>query len=131
MGQAGYLLRFVDIVLILLFGFICISSIDPSPVDPPESSEVPKKEIERNRIVYVDITDAGEFIVEDGERTLGSLGNLQEYLLRRRQEAGSESLKVRLRSGRTAPILYLMQAAKLCDDMGITKSMEVEVNRSR
>lgn len=131
MSQTGYLLRFVDIVLILLFGFICISSIDPSPVDPPESSEAPKKEIERTQIVYVDITDTGRFIVEDGERSLGSLSDLQEYLQRRRQDVGNGSLKVRLRSSRTAPILYLMQAAKMCDEMGITKSMEVEVNRSR
>lgn len=131
MGQAGYLLRFVDIVLILLFGFICISSIKPSTVQPPKSSEAPNKNVDPNQIVSVNIKDDGTILVEDGARSLGSTQQLRSFLREKRQTYGRDAMKARLRSSRTAPIIYLMQAAKVCKQLGIRKSMEVEIDRSR
>ena len=131
MGKTGYLLRFVDIVLILLFGFICISSIKPSTVNPPKSSETPYKNIDPNRIVFVSIQDDGTFLVEDESRSMSSPTQLREYLRQKRQAIGRTAMKARLRSSRSAPIYYLMQAAKICKQLGIRKSIEVEIDRSR
>jgi biopolymer transport protein ExbD len=131
MGQAGYLLRFVDIVLILLFGFICISSIKPSSVQPPESSEAPYKNIDPSQIVFVSIQNDGSFLVEDERRTLRTPAKLRTFLRQKRDALGRAEMKARLRSSQTAPIYYLMQAAKICKQLGIPKSIEVEINRSR
>jgi biopolymer transport protein ExbD len=131
MGESGYLLRFVDIVLILLFGFICISSIKPSTVTPPKSSEAPYKNIDPNQIVYVSIQDNGTFLVEDESRSISSTERLRAFLRQKRQSIGRSAMKARLRSSRSAPIYYLMQAAKICKQLGIRKSIEVEIDRSR
>jgi biopolymer transport protein ExbD len=131
MGQAGYLLRFVDIVLILLFGFICISSIKPSSVQPPESTEAPYKNIDPSQIVFVSIQNDGAFLVDDERRTLRTPAQLRAFLRQKRDALGRTEMKARLRSSRTAPIYYLMQAAKICKQLGIPKSIEVEINRSR
>ena len=41
MSRSGFIVRFVDVVLILLFGFISISSIRVTEVELPTSSETP------------------------------------------------------------------------------------------
>lgn len=131
MGQAGYILRFVDVVLILLFGFISISSIEPSIIEPPESTETPVMPPDREAIIYVGIQYDGTFLVEDESRVIDSVPALRSFLLEKVQEVGDRPLKVRLRSSRVAPIRYLMDAAGLCDELGIRKSIEVKVNASR
>jgi biopolymer transport protein ExbD len=131
MGQSGYLLRFVDIVLILLFGFICISSVKPSSVTPPKSSEAPYKQVDPDEIVYVSIRDDGTFLVDQDRRTLASPQALRRYLSQKADAVGADAVKARLRSSRSAPIFYLMQAARICKQLGIQKSMEVEVDRAR
>jgi biopolymer transport protein ExbD len=131
MRQSGYILRFVDVVLILLFGFISISSIDRSMVDPPESAETPVLQPDREEVVFVSIQRNGTMLVEDEAQRLGSLRALQAYLQQKRQQYGDVPMKVRLRSSQTAPMRYLMDAASLCDQMGIRKSIEVKINRSR
>lgn len=130
MGQTGFLLRFVDIVLILLFGFICISSIKPSQVQPPKSSESPYKDIEQKRVVYVSIKREGTFLVGRENRVVGYPSEFKSFLLQKKREIGG-NLKVRIRSSRSAPIVFLMRAAKMCEELGIRKSIEVEIDKSR
>lgn len=131
MGQAGYILRFVDVVLILLFGFISIASIEPSVIEPPESSETPTMPPDQETIIYIGIQQDGTFLVEDESQVISSVPALRGFLEGKILQHGQRPLKVRLRSSRTAPIRYLMDAAALCDELGVRKSIEVKVNTSR
>lgn len=126
MGQAGYILRFVDIVLILLFGMISVSRIDPSDIQPPESTETPDKPVVQERVLFVGVQTNGTLQVGEENRTLQSLPELTEFLREQIDQFGRASLKVRVRSSHRAPMQYLMQIAALCDEMGIRKSIEVE-----
>ncbi len=126
MGQAGYILRFVDIVLILLFGMISVSRIDPSDIQPPESTETPNKPIVRERVLFVGVQTNGTLQVGEENRTLHSLPELTGFLREKIDQFGRPSLKVRVRSSHRAPMQYLMQVAALCDEMGLRKSIEVE-----
>lgn len=126
MGQAGYILRFVDIVLILLFGMIAVSRIDPSDIQPPESTETPDKPIIQERVLFVGVQTNGTIEVGKQNRTLQSLPELTDFLQGKIQQFGKSSLKVRVRSSHRAPMQYLMQIAALCDELGLRKSIEVE-----
>lgn len=130
MGQAGYILRFVDVVLILLFGFISISSIETTTIDPPESTEAPSLPPDQQRVLFVGIQPNGTFLVEEETQSLTSIPALRTYLVNQRSRYGGAALKVRLRASRVAPIRYLTQAAALCDELGLRKSIEVKINRS-
>jgi biopolymer transport protein ExbD len=126
MGQAGYILRFVDIVLILLFGMISVSRIEPSDIKPPESTETPDKPVVQKRVLFVGVETNGTIHVGDDNRALGSLSDLTGFLQNRINQYGRSALKVRIRSSRRAPMRYLMRIAALCDELGLEKSIEVE-----
>lgn len=126
MGQPGYILRFVDIVLILLFGMISVSRIEPSDIQPPESTETPDKPIVQERVLFVGIQTDGVIQVDEGNKTLQTLSELTEYLQENIDQFGRASLKVRVRSSHRAPMQYLMKIAALCDELGLRKSIEVE-----
>lgn len=126
MGQPGYILRFVDIVLILLFGMISVSRIEPSDIQPPESTETPDKPIVQERVLFVGIQTEGVIQVGEGNQTLQSLPELTEFLRGKIDQFGRSSLKVRVRSSHRAPMQYLLQVAALCDELGLRKSIEVE-----
>ena len=131
MGQAGYILRFVDIVLILLFGMISVSSIEPSDIQPPESTEVQDKPIVQKRVLFVGIEPDGTLHVGEDNRVLNSIVELSSFLRQKIQQHRRASLKVRIRSGHRAPMQYLMQAAALCDELGLRKSIEVETTSQK
>lgn len=131
MSNSGFILRFVDVVLILLFGFISISSIKPSEVNPPESSEAPSLPPSEQEEVFIGIHKNGVFSVEGGSIKLSSVGKLRSYLIDQKSKYKDIEFKVRLRASRTAPMRYLMRAAALCDEIGLHKSIEVEIDRSK
>lgn len=131
MGQAGYILRFVDIVLILLFGMISVSSIEPSDIQPPESTEVQDKPVVQERVLFVGIEPNGTLHVGKDSRVLDSRSDLLGFLQQKIQEHGRASLKVRIRSSHRTPMRYLMRTAYLCDELGLRKSIEVETKSQK
>ena len=126
MGQAGYILRFVDIVLILLFGMISVSRIEPSDIQPPESTEASDKPVVRERVLFVGVEANGVVRVGADNRKLESMVDLSRFLQDRIEEYGREAVKARIRSSHRTPMRYLMQVAAVCDDLGVRKSIEVE-----
>jgi len=130
MERPGYILRFVDVVLILLFGFISISSIESTDIELPESTETKILAPDREEVIFVGVQQDGSFLVEDETRTIPGLRGLQAYLLQKRDsyEKGVP-IKVRIRCSKTAPMQYLMRAASLCDELGLRKSIEVKIDQ--
>ena len=130
MERPGYILRFVDVVLILLFGFISISSIESTDIELPESTETKILAPDREEVIFVGVRQDGSFLVEDETRTIPGLRGLQAYLLQKRDsyEEGVP-IKVRIRCSKTAPMQYLMRAASLCDELGLRKSIEVKIDQ--
>ncbi|MEZ4698936.1 MAG: biopolymer transporter ExbD [Rhodothermales bacterium] len=131
MTNSGFIMRFVDVVLIMLFGFITISNLQDTDVALPESAETEPMPIDSEEIEFIGILPDGTFLIEDEQTKISSIEMLRGYLTRRvallQQEA---RLKVRIRSSWDAPVHYALDVAALCDDMGIQKSLEVELNLS-
>jgi biopolymer transport protein ExbD len=128
MTNSGFIMRFVDVVLIMLFGFITISNLQNSEVTLPESAETELQPMDTREVEFIGILADGTFLIQ-GEKTLiSSLDSLRGFLSERREAVGVESLKVRIRSSWDAPVHYALDVAALCDELGLQKSIEVELN---
>ena len=128
MGNSASLIRLIDVVFILLFGFISISEINErSRIKLPGSVETPPSNPDREHIVFVAIDSAGSYLVENETQMINDSSTLYRYLKNKTDESVShgEELRVRIRSNFNTPIKYTMAAADICDDLGIPKGIDV------
>lgn len=125
MQKSGFVVRFVDVVLILLFGFISISSVRASEIDLAESTETPAPVPDAEAVVFVGIRADGTFLIEDERTEVRGANALLSFLRLEQQAAGSAPLRVRIRAAHDAPMGFLVDAARVCDELGLPKSLEV------
>lgn len=128
MTNSGFIMRFVDVVLIMLFGFITISNLQDSNVALPESAETELQPMDTQEVEFVGILADGTFLIQDEQTLISSLDALRGFLAQRRDAVGATTLKVRIRSSWDAPVHYALDVAALCDELGLQKSIEVELN---
>jgi biopolymer transport protein ExbD len=125
MRSGGFVVRFVDVVLILLFGFISISSIRETEIDLPESTETPPAPSELYEPIYVAIRSDGAYLVDEERQELRGGAMLHQFLSDRLMALRSADAKVYIRASRDAPMRYLIEAARVCDALGVPKAFEV------
>jgi biopolymer transport protein ExbD len=125
MRRSGFIVRFVDVVLILLFGFISISSVRVTEVDLPSSTETPTAAPERAEVYYVSIREDGTFLVDDEMVELRGGRALLDHLAGVVEATGDSPLTVRIRASGGAPVFFLMEASRICDQLGVPKAFEV------
>ena len=128
MRASGFVVRFVDVVLILLFGFITISNLRDTEVVLPESTETDPVAMDVEEIVFVAVLADGSYLVEDETVRITSLMDARTFLLAELDRYGDAPVKVRIRSSHDAPVEYAFALAALCDQLGIPKALEVEVD---
>ena len=128
MRNDRFLVRFVDVVLILLFGFISISQVQKrSVVSPPKSSETLKSQADDDIDVFIAVTETGAFLVDNESRSLNTMDALVGYIQQKKQQYGADRLKIRIRSDDTAPIQYAIAIAEICDNEGVDKALDVRL----
>ena len=128
MGNSRFLVRFVDVVLILLFGFISISQVQKrSVVTPPESTETQKTPADNVTDVFISITTEGAFLVDNETRSITSMSELYDYIGGKKALYGEGGIKIRIRSDDTAPIQYALAIAEICDDLKVPKALDVRL----
>ena len=130
MRASGFILRFVDVVLLLLFGFIAISNLQNSDVTLPESEETEVSPLDTDEIIFVGVMSDGSYLVENETIRLTDLRSLQEHLNAKRLSRPGSPFKVRIRSSFDAPVRYAFEVATLCDNMGLDKALEVALKSS-
>ncbi|MEX0773935.1 MAG: biopolymer transporter ExbD [Balneolales bacterium] len=127
MKSGSFLLRFVDVVLILLFGFIVISDLDEdTQITLPESQETERAETDLEEIIYISITGAGEYLHESENLQFENLDNLEDYIQSKKNELGDD-LKVRIRANHDAQVRHAIAAAQICDRLEVKKAIDVKL----
>ncbi len=127
MKKGGFLLRFVDVVLILLFGFIVISDIDEdSQIILPESSETEQSEPELYDVIYIGILSDGTFFDERQNISFASSDDLRTYIQRHRDRFGDDA-KVRIRANYDTQAAHTIEVAGICDELGVKKAIDVRL----
>lgn len=127
MGKSGFVVRFVDVVLILLFGFISISSVRATEIELPESSETPAPTPEVEEIVFVGIRPDGTYLVDEERQQLRGPRELLVFVNSELDRLGERPVKVRIRASHDTPMRYLVDAARVCDELGVPKALEVQM----
>ncbi|MDG2283519.1 MAG: biopolymer transporter ExbD [Longimicrobiales bacterium] len=127
MQKSGFVVRFVDVVLILLFGFISISSVRATEIELPESTETPAPPPEIEEVVFVAIRADGTYLVDDERIEIRGVQNLLDFVADQLDQMGDIPVKVRIRASHDTPMRYLVDAARVCDELGVDKALEVRM----
>ncbi len=119
------LIRLIDIVLIVLFGFIAIARLDNQrKIELPKSKEAPLMIPDTLDVVHVTITQAGEFYI-DLDQEPSDYREVEEYLIKRKQDM--KEIKVTIRAEGMAPFQFVRETAEMCDRLKIPRSIMVEI----
>ncbi len=128
----GTMLRLIDVVFILLFGFLSISEINRRGIfQLPRKSEVETDEPVPASIV-VEISKEGDFICgteklvldeEDPDERIELLEGYIQGEYNRREE--KEGVLVEIRSDRKAAIQYAIDVKDVCDNLGLVSTIGV------
>jgi biopolymer transport protein ExbD len=131
MSQSGVVIRLIDVVLILLFGFISISEISSkSLIHLPKSKQMTYALPDREDLIIIGITPEGKFLVKDESEMINDFNALKYYIVMKHDENSTNNVetRVRIRSNWNTPIKYTIAVANVCDMLHIPKGMDVILN---
>ena len=129
--KSGIVVRLIDVVLILLFGFISISQIDDaSMVDLPISSETKLATPDTENLIPISIYhrrgNQWIYLVENETKSLSNIDAVHLYL-KRKKRFFKRDIRVKIYSESMAPIKYTMQLTDLCEQLKLKKSLIVKL----
>jgi biopolymer transport protein ExbD len=128
MTNSTLMIRMIDVVFILLFGFIAVSQIGSNAaIEPPKSNEAEETAPDDAHTIVIGVTREGTFPVESGNVMLKNIAELQRYLRTKASESArqGEPIGVRIRANWDSSVEHSLAIAKLCRDMGIPKGLDV------
>lgn len=128
MGKSNLMIRMIDIVFILLFGFIAVSQIDTTAaIDPPKSSEAIEGAPADAKTIIIGVKKDGTFPVDGGEQILKNTYQLRRYLLEKAEQAQKKGnpLGVRIRADWDARVEHGLAVAQICRELGLAKGLDV------
>lgn len=134
MSKGGIVVRLIDIVLNLLFGFMCISTMErKSPVKLPQSDTPVQSELHKEELLVISIDQQEQFLIESENRTIPNFEALKSLILVRNDSYKKldRTMKVRIRSFWNVPIRHTMKIANFCRTEGIPVGMDVQSLSSR
>ena len=126
--RTNLIIRLIDVVLILLFGFIAISEVSKrSKICLAESTTVPATVPDRERVLYVGVLPDNRFLVEEETAVIENPAALAAYLAqqRERMEARNIRMKVRVRANHDAPVRLAFAVVNICQEMKIPVGLDV------
>jgi|GEM_PF-460846 biopolymer transport protein ExbD len=142
MATRGFLIRFIDIGLIVLFGFLMISDIDTmsrvdlagARQDVAETEEV--TDDDERGFIAVDILPDGRFLLSDprdpdavlmGAATIETLTAELAARHRMHTEAGTETV-VLIQPDPASAVQFTVDVMDVCDRLGLMKSLQMDID---
>ena len=128
MSHGTLMVRMIDVVFILLFGFIAVSQISKAEaIEPSKSTEAEEKAPEGASITIINVRSDGVYSADGGDIVMHSSRELRGYLRNAKNEANAKKIKlgVRIRSAWDAPAQKTLAVAKVCRELNIPKGLDV------
>ncbi|MCA9740165.1 MAG: biopolymer transporter ExbD [Deferribacteres bacterium] len=126
--RTGLVLRLVDVIFILLFGFIIISEVERKSVIKLAKSkttlpDIPDKEV----VVFIGVLANGQYLIEKETQVVDNLLDLEHYLDIQMQFFADQNLqmRVRIRANFDAPVKYTFPVVGACRERGIPVGVDV------
>jgi biopolymer transport protein ExbD len=127
-SSSGMIMRLIDIVLLLLFGFISISQINrKSLIALPKSAAVPLAVPDREEVVFVGVMPDGTFLVENETRSIVDPRVLQVYLRQTQAKLAAQKtrMRVRIRANWDVPMTHVFRAVSSCETLKLPTGLDV------
>ncbi len=127
---AGMIVRMIDIVMILLFGFICTAELSSqSKIELPVTVELPPSNPDAEIVVYVAVTREGNYLWADEKQGTADPAVLEGFLAAKKSELTRSryKMRVRIRANQDTPVRFVMQAAAICDRIDVLKTVDVRI----
>jgi biopolymer transport protein ExbD len=127
-STGGTIIRLIDVVLLLLFGFISISQITKkSIIALPRSVSVPPAVPDREEVVFVGVMRDGTFLVDNETRSIGDPRVLQIYLRQTQAALAKEKavMRVRIRANWDVPMAHVFKAVAACEALKLPSGLDV------
>jgi biopolymer transport protein ExbD len=124
----GMIIRLIDVVMLLLFGFISISQISrKSMIALPRSVSVPPAVPDREEIVFIGVLPDGTFLVENETRSIIDPAMLQIYLrqTQARLAVQKTNMRVRIRANWDVSMSHVFKAVASCDALKLPAGLDV------
>ena len=133
MKKSSFLIRFIDIGLILLFGFVIISDLTiRSQIVLPGHDDHPEQTETDSMLLLVEIGEDHQFQVTEIETQLAydevdSLSELEELLLFIRNDKLEDGIEVAavIHPDENATMQQLIDVLDICDRIGLPKNINV------
>jgi biopolymer transport protein ExbD len=127
-STSGTIIRLIDVVLLLLFGFISISQMNrKSLIALPKSAAVPLAVPDREEVVFVGVMPDGTFLVENETRSIVDPRVLQVYLRQTQAELAAQKtrMRVRIRANWDVPMAHVFRAVSSCETLKLPTGLDV------
>jgi len=135
-NRGGFLIRFIDIGLIILFGFLIITDIEVlAQINMPGDDEPADTEtLDEMAYLSVFISAEGTYDVEDIEAERMRCSNLADYIeleaclieLRDEYRAAGQQPVVLVEPEEASLVQFTVDVLDICDRNGIPKNINVE-----
>jgi len=126
--QSGLIIRLIDVVMILLFGFIAISEVNKkSMIKLAKSVAVPSTYPDRETVVFIGILPDGRFLVKDETSIITNIATLRRYIQSEKNRLNRQKIRmrVRIRSNYNTPVKYSFSVVRICQDLKIPVGLDV------
>ena len=128
MSRGGMIIRLIDVVMNLLFGFICSSQLSvQTKINLPTTVELATLHTEPEIAEFIGILKDGTILLNQEHSATRDLEQVGRYLEIKQAELAKNryTMRVRIRANFDTPIRHVMRVADLCDRLRILKSVEV------
>lgn len=122
------IIRLIDIVLLLLFGFISIAQITKkSIIQLPKSVSAPLATPDREEVVFVGVMRDGTFLVDNETRSVVDPRVLQLYLKQTQTALAQQKavMRVRIRANWDVPMTHVFRAVAACEALQLPSGLDV------
>ena len=122
------IIRLVDVVFILLFGFISISEIDrKSQIKLPKSIQVPPSMPDKEQVIFIGVLPDGAYLVDDEMVSITEVSMLEKYIygLKKQLLSSGIKMKVRVRANYDASVKYAFRVVEICQNGKIPVGLDV------
>lgn len=126
--KGSLMIRLVDVVFILLFGFIAISKVEKmSKIELPKSETVAGRPLNRETVVFIGVLPNGHYLVENETLEIKNERGLNYYLRNKYDllTANGVRMRVRIRANHDAAVKHAFMLVKKCQKMNVKVGIEV------
>lgn len=125
---SGLIVRLIDVVFILLFGFIAISEIDRRSQIKLAKSETEAPNLpDREQVVFIGVLPDGRYLVDDETKVIVEPDMLARYIIDIRDVLAEQNaaLRIRVRANHDAAVKYAFPVVSICRELEVPVGVDV------